>query len=465
MSFNILIVDDNQSQLLSLKRRLERNFNVFTAEDSEQTLSILRKEDVNIVLLDIHLGAIDGLSLLPEVREIDDDIVVLMLTVEKDQRKIIEAFKKGAFDYVLKEWEDEEILIRVDKAVTEHQARIKRQLTRRRSAEITALEKLIKTSKSQVMQAILNHIEKLARGEMPILITGETGTGKEIVARAIHERQVRENPDMIDEFVAVNCSAIPSTLIESELFGHEKGAYTGANKRRRGFFELANKGTIFLDEIADMSPGMQAKILRTIQYKRFRRLGGEAEIEVNFRIIAATKNNIEEKVLKKEFREDLYYRLAAVRIDVPPLRSRAADFPPLADLFIDRYGRRMKKNIRGINQQALSYYQKYAWPGNIRQLEAEIERSILFADEDATEITCELLDTKILGFDPLAGEMQAPENPGKLSLKDLSDLSERSLIISALKECKGNKTQAAEKLQLSRKGLNDKIKRLNIKWG
>jgi two-component system response regulator HydG len=377
--FKVLVVDDDAGLRLSVVSALSENhYIVDQAKDGEECVNRVRAGHYDLVLLDVNMPRLSGLEALKEIKSHDPSIIVLILTAFSNVRDAVEATKEGAYNYLEKPIKAENLVYLVDKALrAKHMVR-----NMSLSAPVFKLPNGTDfIGQSSEMKRIFSVIDKLSRVDTAVLIRGESGTGKELVAQALHFNSPRKD----NRFVTINCSAIPDTLIESEFFGHEKGAFTGADSRKIGKFQYADGGTLFLDEIGDISAGMQVKLLRALQEKKFTPVGSNREVEVNLRIVAATNRNLEEMIKKNEFREDLFYRLNVLPIHLPPLRERKNDIEALATYFIEKFNQQHKKNITHVSPEAMALLKAHSWPGNIRELENVIEHA--FVIETATEIT------------------------------------------------------------------------------
>lgn len=396
--FKVLVVDDDSGLRLTVSSALgEANYIVDQAQDGEEAVNKVRANSYNLVLLDVNMPRLSGLEALKQIKTYDPSIIVIMLTAYANVRDAIEATREGAYNYLEKPIKAENLVYLIDKALKAHNM----------VKSISYSAPVVKlpggttfVGQSSEMKKVFNVIDKLSRVDTAVLIRGESGTGKELVANAVHFNGPRKD----ERFVTVNCSAIPENLIESEFFGHEKGAFTGADSRKIGKFQYADGGTLFLDEIGDISPAMQVKLLRALQQKSFTPVGANREVEVNVRIIAATNRNLEEMIKKGEFREDLFYRLNVLPIFLPPLRERKDDVESLASYFIEKFNQAHRKQIKGITSQAMQLLKNYNWPGNIRELENVIEHS--FVIENSNEITPSSLPEQIAGLSITA------RNPG-----------------------------------------------------
>jgi len=371
----IIVIDDEKTLRWAAEKALKsKGFDVISAEDGKKGLELIEKtEDVSIVISDIKMPHLSGLELLKTVKERRPEIFVIMISAFGDMKTTIEAMKLGAYDFLLKPFDISKMIAVVEKAL-----RARENMKKLEKVKATKLEKTSIIGRSPVMQEIYKLIGKIAASDVTVLVTGESGSGKEVIARAIHHNSLRATKP----FMAINCTALQETLIESELFGHEKGAFTGAYNQKLGKFELANGGTVFLDEIGDMSPELQAKLLRVMEERRFVRVGGTRETSVDIRIIAATNRNLEKAIMEGKFREDLYHRIKVINIKLPPLRDRMEDIPSLVEHFLSM--KSMEKGIKyRISDEALEKLQKYEWPGNVRELKNVIE-SALAISRDST---------------------------------------------------------------------------------
>jgi len=447
----VLIVDDDESIRDTLEAILKKNYAVIKAEDGETALRIVEAEEVNVILLDIMLPGMGGLEVLERIKERFEDIDVVMITVVKEIDSVVRAMKLGAYDYIGKDFDYDEVITLVDRVMEKQ--RKDRELIYLHSEMERYIEYDFIMGKTPQMKEIYDVIQKVARLPATVLIRGESGTGKELVARIIHkESALSENP-----FVTVNLASIPTELIESTLFGHEKGAFTGAYRQRFGKFELAHKGTLFLDEIGDLKFDLQAKLLRAIQEGEIERIGGTKTIKVDVRLIAATSINLEEAVKDGNFREDLFYRINVIPINLPPLRARLVDIPQLVELFIKRYNQKFRKKIKGITEGALSILRSYNWPGNIRELENLIERLIAISDGDVIseqDIPIEYYWTEFLP--PKA----TPEDEGLLTRA--CETFERNFILKVLEKNRWRRKETARSLGIPLSTLKYKLSKLHI---
>ena len=460
----VLIVDDEANIRKVLSAQIKAaGYQVVEATNGIEALGIITRGEIDAVISDLRMPQLDGLGLLKRVQEIEIAPPVIVITAHGSMSTAIEAMKLGAFDFITKPFDKTELLNALRKATSTHAHAIESQSG---SLDFEGRFDIIGTSSS--MQSVYKIIEKAADTPSTVLITGESGTGKELIATALHHQSQRADEPLI----RVNCAAIPSDLIESEFFGYEQGAFTGAVSSKPGRFELADGGTLFLDEIAEIPPEVQVKLLRALQESEFERIGGVKTIKVDVRVIAATNRNLLEDIDEGRFREDLYYRLNVVPIELPPLRERREDIPLLVKAFIEKYNRRLGKDLTGASAEAIQALMTYQWPGNIRELENVIERGLLFAE--STALTMDDLNEQIKrspvqsgDAPPLTSAVEITEDVGQRSMKDIvrsaTDHLERGLITKALEETNGNVTRAAHLLQISRKGLQNKMKELRLR--
>jgi len=450
---HILAVDDEHLIRWSLEQSLtEQGYVVQTAASAEDALKLIREETPDLMLVDIQLPGMSGLELLERAKEVDEEIVVLMISALTDLKTAVEAMKRGAFDYIKKPFDLDELAINIRKALENRD--LKREVAQLRSTQEYSFSADHLVGDSRHMQSIKQMIRKIAQSDATtVLIQGESGTGKELVAKAIHFESGRA--DM--PFMAINCAAVPATLLESELMGHEKGAFTDAKAQKKGLFELANGGTVFLDEIGDMEPGMQAKLLRVLEDRSFRRVGGTKDIHVDVRIVSATNKDLLRAIEDKSFRADLYYRLQVIPLYLPPLRERKDDILGLAQHFITNFNREFGKNVKGISKLAEKFLLEYGWPGNIRELKNIIERAIILENEELLlleHLPQELVSRTGGGASPM-GFVIPPEGI------DIEDV-ERELIRQALELADGNQSQAAKKLNLGIDAFRYRMKKFNF---
>jgi two-component system response regulator AtoC len=453
----VLVIDDEANLRKVLAALLRRDgYDVTVAADGEMGLAEFQKNGADAVITDLVMPKIGGMEVLKSVNATDPEVPVIIITAHGTVDSAVEAIKLGAFDYVTKPFDQVELSNVLAKAVRTHEGA--RHNVRGEPRGRPAL-----VGESTAMQDVLRIIDKVADTPSTVLITGESGTGKELIATALHQGSSRRDKP----FIRINCAAIPKDLMESELFGYERGAFTGAVTSKPGRFELADGGTLFLDEIAEIPVEMQVKLLRALQESEFERVGGIKTTHVDVRLIAATNRDLTVEIETGRFRKDLYYRLAVVPISLPPLRERPSDVPTLVRHFIEKYNHRLNKRIEGMTDEALSLVQGYAWPGNIRELENLIERTLLFADGpriDVADLPPLLRAPGMLT--PLPGPLLPPA-AGETGLKDIvrqraAEL-EKDLIARALEETGGNVTRAAKLLQISRKSLQTKMKEFALR--
>jgi DNA-binding NtrC family response regulator len=451
----ILVVDDEELNCEFLYEMLtNQGFDVTTASNGPAALALLKQKFFQIVLSDLKMPEMSGVELLRQVKEIAPSTMGIIFTGYATIETAVEAMKAGAFDYVTKPFRVEEIEVVLRRALEFQRLNHENISLRKQLKAKYRFENIV--SDNEKMQTIFELVEKVSDSDSTVLIYGESGTGKELIARAIHYNSYRQDKPLIP----INCGAIPGDLLESELFGYEKGAFTGATSLRLGRFELANGGTVFLDEIGEMSPALQVKILRVLQEREFERVGGTRTIRVDVRIIAATNKNPEEMVAKNQFREDLYYRLNVIPMHLPPLRERKSDIPLLVAHFVDRFNVEKKRNINGITPEAMEMFMRYHWPGNVRELENLIERITILkgsgtiAPEDLPEKFSQTLS------DGVVPDVDIP-NSG-LDFDDAVQAFERQLLTKALQRTRGVKSKAAELLHMNRTTLVEKVKKLRL---
>ncbi len=449
--YNILAVDDDKSTTMLIKGMLaiEKNYEVLTVISGEACLKHIREQIPDLVLLDIQMPGIDGIETLKQIKEFDARIPVVMMSAHGTIEKAVRSMKLGAYDFITKPFERDRLLVTVKNAITTSSLRREVDELKSELKQKYTFKNII--GQSGVMQEVFKAVEKVVNSNVTVLIQGESGTGKELIARAIHFHSASRSSK---PFVAVNCTALPESLLESELFGHEKGAFTGAIGRRIGKFEQANNGTIFLDEIGLMSPATQSKVLRVLQEREFERVGGTELIKVDVRVISATNRDLEDAMKKGEFREDLYYRLSVFPIKLPPLRDRREDIPLLAAHFLKRYCDQENKQIEGIHPDALELMMAYHWPGNVRELENAIERAVVLAS--GTEVTAKELPPAVRSI----GEKKIYESDNTLS-KWIENLEEKALR-DALLENEGNISKTAKKLGIGRATIYRKAKKYGL---
>jgi len=453
----VLAVDDELGVRESIRILLSADYDVASVASGDAALEAIQRERPHLVLLDIIMPGMDGMELLERIRATDPGLPVVILTATKTVKTAVAAMKLGAFDYLQKPFDVDELRLIVERATrnAELEAEVKRLRHELRSQG--ALRAIV--GKSPQMQGVLRTIKTVAPLKTTVLITGESGTGKELVARALHS----ESPRAEEAWVVLNCAAIPENLLESELFGHERGAFTDAHARKIGLFEQAHRGTIFLDEIGEMSINLQAKLLRVLEEERFTRVGGTSPLQVNVRVIAATNRNLERAIQEGRFRADLYYRLNVISIHLPTLRERSDDIPFLISYFLDAKAREVGAPVKRLTREAMDRVIAYSWPGNVRELENAIERAVILSGDrpelDLADMSDRLRQPAADG--PLGG-LVGEVSTGRRSLGEATDIFERMLILRGLENANYNQTRAAELLGTTRRILKYKIDKLGI---
>jgi len=448
----ILIVDDEKNYLLVLKELLgEEGYDVIIAQSAPEALKIFQESELDLVITDMKMPGMNGMELLSVLKEKDLHLPVIMMTAYGTVEKAVEAMKKGAYDYIIKPFDNEVLKKTVAKGLALGQVIKENRLLSHELKEKFGPTDLV--GNSFPIRQVREMISKVAGTKATVLISGESGTGKELVARAIHFNSPRKDKPL----VSVNCSALTETLLESELFGHEKGSFTGAVAQRKGRFETANEGTLFLDEVGEMSPSVQVTLLRVLQNREFERVGGNKTIKVDVRVIAATNKDLMEEIAKGHFREDLYYRLNVVHIEVPPLRARTEDLPLLVRYFLERFSKEMnKKEVPALAPEVMSTLVTYDWPGNVRELENVIERAIILSPDS------------IIGSEDLPLRKKVPDDaelpiekliPPQAKLNDVLELIEKKMIIQALVNAGNIQAHAAELLGIEKNLLKYKMKK------
>ena len=462
----ILVVDDEPNLRRVLSAQLARDgYDVHTAEDGEQALQLLQDHHIDLVITDLRMPKIDGMELLRRALELDEELPVVMITAHGTVDNAVEALKTGAFDYITKPFDQIEVRTIVKKALRTRDLSAT-EATRPAEAEAPSGARYGIIGKSPGILELYSVLDRVADTPTTVLITGESGTGKELVARALHENSSRRDKP----FIKVNCAAIPRDLMESELFGYERGAFTGAVGSKPGRFELASGGTLFLDEIGSIPVEMQVKLLRALQESEFERVGGIKTIRVDVRLVAATNSDLKKEIAAGAFREDLYYRLNVVPIRLPPLRERAEDIPLLVRHFIDKFNARLKKSVTGLEAETERLLATHPWPGNIRELENVIERAVLFCDKSSVapeHLPPEVRNASgaVRGAQSAQSAIADPSSSDGLKEQVKAAMSrlERELILKALEQTHGNVTHAARLLKISRKGLQLKMKELGLR--
>ncbi len=474
----ILIVDDEENirfTLTELLRREGQGYQIDEAPDGLTAVDLVRKNRYALVILDVRMPKLDGMSALRQMREIRADLIVVLITAHGTQKLALEAIQAGAYDYFTKPFDLTEVRIVFRRAI--EKARLQAQIDQMRQQEIArySFDRII--GQSSAMQEVFNLVERVLDNDVTVLITGESGTGKELVATAIHNKGLRVDQPL----VKVNTVAIPETLLESELFGHERGAFTGAIAQKIGKVEAANNGTLFLDEIGDMSLPLQSKLLRVLQEREIERVGSTKTVKVDIRVIAATNRDLAKMVENNEFREDLYYRLNVLPIHLPPLRKRREDIPLLVDFFIQQYNPRLKKSINSVSDSALQKLLNYPWPGNIRELENTVQRTMLMArsstiqyedlpptlkSERQIEKPTDTEGLNVAVFEdldlPSLLDTEAFDRPLADRLSLITDHIEKHLIRAALRKKNHHRQETADLLGISRKSLHNKMVRYGL---
>ncbi|MGC2422741.1 MAG: sigma-54 dependent transcriptional regulator [Nitrospirota bacterium] len=451
----ILVVDDEHLIRWTLEQHLgHEGYEVYTAEDGEKALQMVADLMPNLVLLDNQLPGIQGIEALGRIKEIDKETIVIMITAHGLLETAVKAMKLGAYDYISKPFNLDEITLIIKKALETVSLREEVKLLKEQQKTATRAYNII--GKSRAIQGVLDMIQKIAQSDAStVLIQGESGTGKELVARAVHVNSSRADK----AFMAINCASLPENLLESELLGHEKGAFTDAKTQKKGLLELADGGSVFLDEIGDMPYPMQAKLLRILEDKTFKRVGGVKDIHVDVRIISATNQEIKSLMMENKFRKDLYYRLQVVPIFLPPLRERKEDILPLARHFIETFNAEFRKNVKEISEKAREFLIRYDWPGNVRELKNVIERAMILESEDILlleHLPVELVGGMLPATSPAASSINIPKEG--MSLEKV----EEELVKQALAVAGGNQSKAADLLGVQRDAFRRRMKKFGL---
>ncbi|MBI5572413.1 MAG: sigma-54-dependent Fis family transcriptional regulator [Desulfomonile tiedjei] len=448
----ILVVDDESSQRKMLKANLSLDgYEVVEAEDGSHAIARVAEEFFDLVLMDNRMTHVDGIEALKQIKQISPGIPVIIITAYASVETAVQALQSGAHDYLTKPLDIDELRIKVQQTLEFWRLKEENILQKRRIENLFDASSII--GRSQTMKEVMERVAQVAPSEATVLILGESGTGKELIANALHQGSSRTDR----RFIKVNCAALPETLLESELFGHEKGAFTGAIARRPGRFELADGGTIFLDEIGEMTLATQSKLLRVVQEREFEPVGSTKTVKVDIRIITATNRNLEEEVKAGRFREDLFYRLNVVPIPLPPLRERKEDIPLLVEHFLKVYNEKNGRNLQGFHPRALDALMRYAWPGNIRELENVVERSVILSRDDYVPFSELPLPVREATGDSDVKEIREGLRPG-MTIREM----EKELIVKTLEENDGNRTRTARVLGITRRTLQHKLKEFGI---
>lgn len=471
----VVIIDDEEHMGVILSRILQmEGYHVSAFHDSAQALEHIKVSPPDLVITDMRMPGLTGLDVLRATREASPETSVIVMTAYATVEKAVECMREGAFDYITKPFKTDELVMTVTKAVAHtHLLRENESLSETLNRQSGVASTVAMIGDSGPMSQVNDLIARVAPTDSAVLIRGESGTGKELVAKSLHQLSRRSKK----RFVAINCASIPENLLESELFGHEKGSFTGADKTKLGLVELAQGGTLFLDEIGELPLALQAKLLRVLQEREIQRVGGVHSIPVDIRLVAATNRSLRKAIATKEFREDLYYRLKVIEIKLPPLRERTGDVPVLVRFFLDKISRRMRRQLVEISPEAIEPLEKYGWPGNVRELENVIERCIVLCDHDCIEledIPREIRRAVEFGLDAeaVSGAFPAVANggPGEgatgrqlLEFREARDVFEKDYLVRALAAAKGNVSEASRLTGLSRRHFYEKMEKLGIR--
>lgn len=452
----ILIIDDEEFIRETVNRVLrDEGYQVIPAVDGRSALELVTSEEIDLALLDLNLGSENGIDVLKKMKEADPELLVIVITGYGSVETAVESLKLGAFHYMKKPFKADALRLIVKLAL--QTSSLKREVRSIRKGELEFFEKIPMVGVSSALKEIMRQAREVARHpEATVLITGESGTGKELIAKSIHHLSERREAPLIE----INCASIPVNLLESELFGHEKGSFTDATVRKQGLFEMANRGTIFLDEVGEMEPAMQAKLLRVLENRSVRRVGGTKWIEVDVRVIAATNRNLKDAIQQGDFREDLYYRLNVFPIHIPALRERREDIPALVTFFLEFYSRKFSRAFSAIDPDALRIMMAYSWPGNIRELKNSIERICIM--QSGPKLLPEHLPPEIRGSDKESLSSANPDAAFEVGLEEAVAEYERRVILAALQRSNRNVLQAAQILKVPRGTLRYKMEKLEI---
>lgn len=452
----ILVVDDDKDLRFNLSNILkDEGYDVLAVGDGREALKAVQNNSPILVLLDIRLPEMDGMKILEKMKELNHNLAIIMLTAVTDVKDAVKAMRLGAYDYITKPFDNEELILTIKKALSTQYLSREVESLRRRLGERLAIEEVM--GESPQIKQVLKQVETIAPTNMTVIIQGASGTGKELIAQLIHQKSLRKDKP----FVAIDCGAIPETLVESELFGYERGAFTGAETRKEGKFEQANEGTLLLDEIANLTDAVQMKLLRVIQERRLQHLGGKRDIRIDVRIIVASNVNLSEAVRAGKFRNDLYHRLNEFQIELPKLTERKEDIPILAKYFLDEADSEFNKKVNGISSEAMKFLLNYSWPGNVRELRNIIKRAVLLAESDSIELGNFPPDNLKLYGDRRKTDVTQSLDKG-VSFEEITKETEKDLIKKALERSGGNKIKAAEILKMNKKTLYRKIKKLGL---
>jgi len=452
IDYNILVIDDEAAQRDVLTGYLKKKgYQIFAASSGKEGIEITKNEPVDIILSDFKMPDLNGIEVLEQVKKMNPEISFVIVTAYGTVENAVKAMRLGAFDYISKPVDLDELDLMIERIIEHKNLKSENQLLKTQLQEKYKISSLV--SQSQKMEEVINVAARVADSKATVLITGENGTGKEVLAKAIHYMSSRKEKP----FIAVNVPALTETLLESELFGHDKGAFTGADKMKKGRFEIANGGTLFLDEVGDIPQSIQVKLLRVLQEHQFERVGGTEKIEVDVRIIAATNKELEQKIKDGTFREDLYYRLNVVSIKIPPLRERKEDILPMIESFIEKYRKENNKEKLEVSKEVVDTLMKYNYPGNVRELENIIERAVVLTRSKV--ITLNDIPMNIKGFK----EEKSIGSLDEGTLTEQVEALEKQLIFDALQQSGGNQTKAGKLLGLTERNLRYKLKKYNIK--
>ena len=454
IDYNILVIDDEAAQRDVLTGYLKKKgYQIFAASSGKEGIEITKNEPVDIILSDFKMPDLNGIEVLEQVKKMNPEISFVIVTAYGTVENAVKAMRLGAFDYISKPVDLDELDLMIERIIEHRNLKSENQLLKTQLQEKYKISSIV--SQSQKMEEVINVAARVAESKATVLITGENGTGKEVLAKAIHYMSSRKEKP----FIAVNVPALTETLLESELFGHDKGAFTGADKMKKGRFEIANGGTLFLDEVGDIPQSIQVKLLRVLQEHQFEKVGGTEKIEVDVRIIAATNKDLEQKIKDGTFREDLYYRLNVVSIKIPPLRERKEDILPMIESFIEKYCKENNKEKLEVSKEVVDTLMKYNYPGNVRELENIIERAVVLTRAHSKVITLNDIPMNIKGFK----EEKSIGSLDEGTLTEQVEALEKQLIFDALQQSGGNQTKAGKLLGLTERNLRYKLKKYNIK--